>query len=109
MTFCKAKAAIEQEVDRLRREASKIESEIRWTEKQLERSITPIAKIRDDYVTSCPEGYEPVMVFDGGGDAYYGYQNRETDDWIDANTWPFEQDFVWHDDCEKNGIRVEIA
>lgn len=109
MTFCQAKQALEQELEQLRRQSAKIESEIKWTEKQAERAITPIASIRDDYVTACPEGYQPVMVFDGGGDAYYGYDKQESGDWIDANTWPFDQDYVWHDDCEKNGIRVEIA
>jgi hypothetical protein len=46
------------------------------------------------------------MVFDGV-DGHFGYEKPD-DDWEEAD-WPFNESLVWPDDCERHGIRVEVA
>ncbi|MES2793194.1 MAG: hypothetical protein V4719_26530 [Planctomycetota bacterium] len=69
----------------------------------MKRLELPIAALRTGALDACPVGYRPVMVFDGE-DASFGFEN-DTDDRIEA-AWPFDQDFVWFDDCTRNGIEV---
>lgn len=72
-------------------------------ERQIKRMSSPIATLRRDALAACPQGYRPVMVFDGE-DAIFGFENDD-DDRIESD-WPFEEEYVWFDDCTRNGIEV---
>lgn len=107
---CQAKI----EVAKLLVHADAIEREARQKRESLQKAIqrleTPLATLHPEAFKECPEGWEPVMVFDGG-EAHFGFENpTNQDDWIDA-PWPFNESskFAWHDDCTRNGIRVELA
>ena len=67
-------------------------------------SESPLAKLVKPL--NPPEGYESVAVFDGDGVSFM-YENCETGDTIEIAAWPFDKNYVWPDDCEAAGIRVE--
>lgn len=88
----------------LEREAAKrdLDNDIAELKRAELRLKTPPATLRDGF-TFDPR-YQPVMVFDGDA-ATFGYENQNGD-WIETNHWPFNEAWVWGDDCERLGIRV---
>lgn len=61
------------------------------------------ATLKSDFIFT--PNLQPVIVFDGN-EASFGYED-ENDEWIEQNVWPFNEDYVWADDCERLGFRVE--
>lgn len=72
---------------------------------RIRRITTPPAGLREDF--SFDPQKTPVMVFDGE-EGHFGYEGDDGE-FIDVDEWPFDQEFVWADDCERLGIRVEVA
>jgi len=64
---------------------------------------SPLAKLTQEL--SPPEGYNTVAVFDCEEVSFY-YENEDTGDMIEL-PWLFDQTYIWPDDCEAVGIRVE--
>lgn len=100
---CQAVDAINEALRELETKRKLIDREIDDFERTRRRLTTPMATLRDGF--KFDERYEPVIVFDGG-EATFGYED-EDGEWIEANVWPFNEGFVWYDDCERLGIRVE--
>lgn len=102
---CEAIKAIGTAMESLAREERKLQDKRERLENQLRRLNTPPAKLRDGF--KFDPRYQPVMVFDCG-EAHFGYED-ENGEWIDSEEWPFDPsvEFIWEDDCERHGIRVE--
>jgi len=100
---CQAVDEIDAALLDLEIERHKIESRIKQLEDCRRRLTAPPATLREGF-TFLP-GLQPVVVFDGG-EATFGYENSDGE-WIESNSWPFSQESVWYDDCERHGIRVE--
>lgn len=49
----------------------------------------------------------PVVVFDGE-EAIFGYAD-DAGDFFPEDVWPFDQEYIWQDDCERLGIDVEVV
>ena len=81
----------------------KIEAEEESVERILKRLNAPVATLREGF--QFRDGLTPVIVFDGD-EATFGYEDAQGD-WIESNEWPFAESYVWYDDCERHGIRVE--
>lgn len=100
---CQAIKALDAERAKAEREQVRIGRQIESIDNQIKRLSTPIAKLREGF--EFDNRYTPVIVFDCP-QATFGYVDDDGE-WIEANCWPFDQDYVWADDCEANGIRVE--
>ncbi len=100
---CAALDAAETRLSAIRLEISRLVSDERSTEELRDRLKSPMATLKEGFMFM--PGLEPVMVFDGG-DALFGYETA-SGDWIETDEWPFNESFVWADDCERFGIRVE--
>jgi hypothetical protein len=100
--------------DRLLKIASE-QSELDHEKKSLRnterRLTTPLATLKEGFKFQF--SLSPVMVFDGD-EASFGYVD-EDGDWVDGPEhcngndwpWPFNEQYIWPDDCERFGIRVE--
>lgn len=68
-------------------------------------AMTPPAKL----ITKLdpPEGHRTVAVFDSEDVAFY-YMDGEDENLIEI-PWPFDNQYVYQDDCEAAGIEVVIA
>lgn len=95
--------AINEALRELQTKRKLIDREIADFDRTRRRLTTPMATLREGF--KFDERYEPVIVFDGD-EATFGYED-EDGEWIEANVWPFNEGFVWYDDCERLGIRVE--
>lgn len=103
---CEAVTLIDKALIQLRIARNDIEREITDLENTRLRLNTNPATSRPEVIAMCPEGCEPVMVFDAG-EAYFGFEDCEGE-WIECSEWPFvESQRIWPDDCERAGIRVE--
>lgn len=100
---CDAVRQIETELIAVRAEESNIRKSREWLESTKRRIETPPATLAEGFVFD--KRYEPVMVFDGN-EGTFGYEDQDGE-WIDCDEWPFQQNFIWPDDCERHGIRVE--
>lgn len=100
---CMAITLATERLNSLERERREVELEIAKTEDVLRRVQTSPARLRDGF--KFKEGLTPVIVFDGG-EASFGYEDANGD-WECSGEWPFAEAFVWPDDCERLGIRVE--
>ncbi len=100
---CKAVEVAQEREDHLRRKLVGLKKEIAEVERIQKRLNSPMATLRDGF--QFIEGLTPVIVFDGD-EASFGYEDADGE-WVESNTWPFNEGFVWHDDCERHGIRVE--
>jgi len=100
---CKAVTAASQRLCGLIGQKQDVDRGIRNTEAILKRVQSPMATLRDGF--KFREGLTPVIVFDGD-DATFGYEDKDGE-WVECNEWPFNESFVWADDCERHGIRVE--
>lgn len=100
---CQAMDAVDRELGSV----AIVEREVKQNRERLEsmrrRISSPMATLKHDFVFA--PNLDPVIVFDGE-DATFGYENRDGE-WIEQNAWPFNEDFVWADDCERLGFRVE--
>lgn len=65
----------------------------------------PPAKFKDGFVLSPPDGYHAEAFKDDGW--ILSYVNPETDDIIEISTWPFDQAYVFGEDLESLGFKVE--
>lgn len=68
-----------------------------------DRLETPMATLKDDFKFDSTKG-DPVMVFDDG--CVFGYENANGE-FVESDDWPFNQRYVYPDDCTRNGIRPE--
>lgn len=101
--LCQAACAVDQELASI----AIAERELRDRRQQLEslrrRLSSPLATLKADF--KFEPGLDPVIVFDGD-EASFGYEDANGD-WIERNEWPFNEDYVFGDDCERLGFRVE--
>jgi len=83
------------------------EREVKQKRERLEsvrrRLASPMATLKTGFVFA--PNLQPVIVFDGD-EATFGYEDDDGE-WIEQNVWPFTEDYVWADDCERLGFRVE--
>lgn len=100
---CKAVEVAAARVFVLMGEQRKIQAECGKVENMLKRLSTPMATLREGF--KFKEGLTPVVVFDGD-EASFGYED-ENGDWVEDGEWPFNESYVWSDDCVRAGIRVE--
>lgn len=100
---CKALEVCGQEMMAAAAERRSAEARIRKLEQIQQRLESPLATLREDF--KFREGLTPVMVMDDG-EACFGYEDADGE-WIDSDEWPFNESYVFSDDCERNGIRVE--
>lgn len=91
------------EQDKARAEIRGLQEHVHWLDVVALRLQSPPATLRSDFTFDTR--YTPVMVFEGG-DGQFGYEDG-TGEWIESNEWPFNEDYVFPDDCERFGIRVE--
>lgn len=101
--LCKALALAEHRLTELFRQRSEIQKQIDATENLQRKVRAKPASLREGF--RFREGLEPVIVFDGG-EATFGYEDS-SGGWIESGEWPFAETYVWPDDCERLGIRVE--
>lgn len=106
----KAQAAIDQRIAQLHDDMEPLTREIEKLDRLRNMSAKPIPKLKSplDPPVSATGVYEPVAVFDGDGVCCM-WENDTTDDIIDFKEWPFDQDFVYTEDAERLGFRVEPA
>lgn len=100
---CLALKRAYEEQDKAHSEIRRLQSRLYWLELVALRLQSLPATLRSDFTFDTR--YTPVMVF-GGGDGQFGYEDGNGD-WIDCNEWPFNEEYVFPDDCERFGIRVE--
>lgn len=100
---CEAEKACDGELSRLLHERQEADRRFRYVENILRKVQTPPATLRAGFTFR--DGLTPVMVFDGD-EACFGYEDANGE-WTEANVWPFNESYVWADDCERHGIRVE--
>ena len=89
-------------VAKLQRAAVKAERKAKNAQMLLDMAASPVARLKQPI--DCPEGFEPVCVFDcGEASFFFEDENQE----VIEMDWPFVESFVYPDDCEHYGIRVE--
>ena len=100
---CQALCTAAEQLEQIAAEERAIKRRREHLEQLTRRLQTKPATLKDGFVFD--SRYEPVMVFDGDV-ASFGYEDSNGD-WIECNEWPFNEQFIWADDCERFGIRVE--
>ena len=98
---CQALDFVHARRDELNLARIDIDREIARLDNQRRRLESPMANLVVDIRR---DGLEPVMVFDGD-EAIFGWEDQDGE-WNEGD-WPFDREWVWPDDCERLGIRVE--
>jgi len=101
---CQAIVAVITEIQQIANQQVELQRQRERLENLKKRLKAPPATLKDGF-TFASHG-EPVMVFDYG-DASFGYERSEGE-WKEGD-WPFNESTIWPDDCERHGIRVEVA
>jgi hypothetical protein len=96
--------AVITEIQQIANQQVELQRQRERLENLKKRLKAPPATLKDGF-TFASHG-EPVMVFDYG-DASFGYERSEGE-WKEGD-WPFNESTIWPDDCERHGIRVEVA
>lgn len=86
--------AIIKLVDQKTKELKELRDAIDWV-------CTPLATLKEGF--KFREGLTPCVHFDFD-EAHFGYEDDDGE-WHDAE-WPFNEDRIYPDDCEKLGIKV---
>lgn len=106
VNVCAAMTAIDDELCEKSRARSALLAESRHLTNAKKRLKAKPATVDPNFVWGAPEGWRPVIVFDGD-DAEAGY---ECDGEYEAyGSWPWDQTYIWWDDCERNGVHWEVA
>ena len=103
ITACEAIKECDREMMKAVTDKQAAENRIRHLERVHQRLTSPTATLREGFTFR--EGLDPVIVFDGE-EATFGYEDANGD-WVESNEWPFNESYVFSDDCERHGIRVE--
>jgi hypothetical protein len=103
---CIGRCQAMDEVDRELCGVAIAEREVKQKRERLEsmrrRLGSPMATLKPDFVFD--PNLQPVIAFDGD-EATFGYEDSDGE-WIEQNIWPFNEEFVWADDCERLGFKV---
>ena len=100
---CEAVATIERRLNGVAAEEYEIKNRRVYLETMKRRLQTPPATLKPSFAFDAR--YEAVIVFDGN-EATFGYESSDGE-WFEQNEWPFNEDVIWPDDCERLGFRVE--
>jgi hypothetical protein len=100
---CQAIDAVDRELGSAAIKEREAKQERQRLETIRKRLKSPMATLKKGF--EFEPNLKPVMVFDGD-EASFGYEDSKGE-WIDANIWPFNEKYVWADDCQRLGIRVE--
>lgn len=102
--YCAAINACDAALDELYKTHDDIDGKIKDVRQIEKRLRSPMVNWRQGFMPD--PRYEPVVVFEGDDQATFGYEDKDGE-WIESNEWPFDQPYIWWDDCERLGIRVE--
>ena len=104
--WCEALREAEKEIRWLTGKRVELDQQIEELEHIKERLETPMATLREGFTFK--PGLTPVVTYNGG-DSYFGYE-EDGGEWLedDGEPWPFNEEIVWSDDCERHGIRVRM-
>ena len=103
---CQALDEVDRQIGSIRIEENKLKHRREGLESLRKKLTTPMATLKDGFVFD--PNLQPVIVFDCN-EATFGYEDSEGE-WIEQDgVWPFNEDYVFPDDCERFGIRVERA
>lgn len=100
---CQAMDAVDQELGAVAIQEREVKQKRERLESVRQRLASPMATLKPDFVFD--PNFQPVIVFDGD-EATFGYEDSDGE-WIEQNVWPFNEDYVWADDCERLGFCVE--
>lgn len=100
---CQAMNAVDRELGSIAIEECELKRKRERLESVRRRLESPMATLKPDFVFD--PNLQPVIVFDGD-EATFGCEDSDGE-WIEQNVWPFNEDYVWADDCERLGFRVE--
>ncbi len=101
---CEAEKLIDKAMQKMDQYKKNIDLKQRRYENLKLMINTPVATLKKDF--KFREGLTPVMYFDTD-EAHFGYVDQDGE-WVeDCEEWPFEENYVWPDDCVKNGIQPE--
>jgi hypothetical protein len=100
---CQAMDAVGRELCVLAMKEREVKQKLERLESVRRRLASPMATLKPHFVFD--PNLQPVIVFDGD-EATFGYEDSDGE-WIEQNVWPFNEDYVWADDCERLGFRVE--
>jgi hypothetical protein len=101
---CQAIIETERELQSLSVQQVYLQRQRERLENLTKRLKDPMATLKDGFTFE--KRGEPVMVFDGEN-SEFGYEDTDGE-WTEAD-WPFNESGIWPDDCERHGIRVEVA
>lgn len=100
---CKAIESINVSLSLLNCKAVEIKREIDELCRARSRLNTKPATLKDGFeFRDCAR---PVMYFDGD-EAHFGYED-ESGEFTNEDEWPFNEESIFYDDCERFGIDVE--
>jgi hypothetical protein len=102
--MCQAIIEAERELQSLAVQQVYLQRQRERLENLTKRLKAPMATLKDGFTFE--KRGEPVMVFDGEN-SEFGYEDTDGE-WAEAD-WPFNESGIWPDDCERLGIRVEVA
>ena len=102
-TRCQALIAVEESLFEVRLAEKEAREKRNRLEATRRRLLAKPATLKPDFVFDI--NLQPVIVFDGD-EAHFGYED-DNGEWIDQDVWPFNEDVVWPDDCERLGFKVE--
>lgn len=86
-------------VDNLRIRINELREKLKTFTNSIERLKTPLATLKEGVIIE-----DKHFVVFNGEDAVFGYY--QGDDFIEE-PWPFNQEYIWWDDCDNLGIRWE--
>lgn len=99
---CQALGALDVEISRVKAKQKELADELDILEQSRKRLKSPMATLKPDF--KFESNLTPVIHFDGD-EAMFGYEDSDGE-WIEQDIWPFEQEVVWADDCERLGFKV---
>jgi len=100
---CQAMDVVDRELGGVSIEEREVKRKRELLEAVRRRLASPMATLKPDFVFD--PNLNAVIVFDGD-EATFGYEDRDGE-WIEQSVWPFNEKYVWADDCERLGFRVE--
>jgi hypothetical protein len=94
---------IDAELSRVERDRSEADLKIEVLNSLREILLQPQVKIKSDYCFKA--GYKPVVIFDND-EVTFAY--KDSNEEYEEAEWPFDQNYITDEDCERLGIEFEV-
>ncbi len=98
-------AEIDKMIGDIHSEMEPYKHELRQLELLRGKATTPKCSLLKPLLAP-KEGLEPVAVYDGEGVQFY-WCDENDEEMIEFKEWPVDREYVWTEDLEELGFRVE--